>query len=82
MTNLRKFYKEHSLSIILLGFVIAGMIASWNTGVAGYRPQDYSYFQYWISQVIFSLVGNLTMMALFVILTKHFIEKGSAESKE
>jgi len=80
MTRVPKFWKEHSLSIVIISIFVVMLIASWPLGKHSWDGKS-PYYLYWLSETIFSLEADVGGMILIVLFTKWFREKGSSEDK-
>jgi hypothetical protein len=90
---MRAFWKEHSLTIILLVFALltlaAGVYTTWTEylhneqGTAGGHHEFWSvtFMAYFWMQVWMNFLPELMGLITIVLLTKRFREKFSAESK-
>ena len=84
MTRLFLWVRSHSLSLVLL-FIFSSMLTSLLImGPSQYRAEGVSgsYWQWWIYQLILSLVADVWGALILVLFTKWFWERRSAESHD
>lgn len=85
------WFKEHSLSIVLLTIFVIQAIITWFSGIPEWTDQQIQagsttalfpgYVIHWIYDFTTSLVADTYGAVLLVLFSKWFFEKGSAESR-
>lgn len=76
-----RFWKRHSLSIVLSAIFFTMIISSWWLGRTMW-DQKGDYFTFWLAQTVFSLEADVGGAILLVLFTKWFKEYKSAASND
>lgn len=75
-----KFWKAHSLSIVLAVIFVSMIIASWPLGYA-LLEKDPPYWKFWLAQTIITCEPDFGAMLFLVLVSKTLKERGSPQSK-
>jgi len=76
-----KFWKRHSLSIVLFTITLGMFLSSWHLGKAAWDGKG-SYFDFFVAQSIWAFEGDMFGGFILVLFTKWFKEYGSAASND
>jgi hypothetical protein len=82
----KTWWREHSLSLVLIAIFLGQSIFYWFTGLADWR-REYpngslwpGYLTHYFSEMTVSILADTYGAVLLVLFTKWFWERGSAES--
>ncbi len=81
-----RWWREHSLSITLAGFLLAFMAVSFATGVAQFTVEQPpftwgAFWTWWTYETVTSLEADVFGFLLIVLLSKKLWERGSSEGE-